>query len=111
LSLEEKPRALKDNNKDEHSKTDTHVKTDEHKLPAQHEKSGEAPEKNEDNKTSNNKEKEGSATADINWTLIIISIVIGNILLLSSFAAGYLLIKRRKQKLSESLKDEMDEEK
>ena len=44
----------------------------------------------------------------INWTLIITSIVIGNVLLIGSFVGGYIFIKRRKEKLAKALSGEMD---
>lgn len=52
------------------------------------------------------KEKE----AEVNWTLIIVSTVIGNLLIVAAIAGGYIYIKRRKEKMAQSLENEMDED-
>lgn len=59
-----------------------------------------------DHKSDKNKpEDEG----EINWTVIIISIVVGNLLLIGMFAGGYMYMKRRKEKLAQSIED-MDDD-
>lgn len=45
---------------------------------------------------------------EINWTLIIISIVVGNLLIVAALGGGYFYLKRRKQKMKANLEDEMD---
>jgi len=61
---------------------------------------------------SGNKEKvaENKKEKEINWTLIIVSIVIGNLLLAIVLVGGYVYIKRRKAKLAESLNDEVNKD-
>ncbi|MDH5599793.1 MAG: transmembrane domain-containing protein, partial [Gammaproteobacteria bacterium] len=47
---------------------------------------------------------------EINWTLIIMSIVVGNLLIVGVLGGGYFYLKRRKEKMAASLGDEMDED-
>jgi len=42
---------------------------------------------------------------EINWTVVIVSIVVGNILLIVLFGGGYMYMKRRKEKLTQSIED------
>jgi hypothetical protein len=58
----------------------------------------------------NNKEVVTTKENEINWTLIIVSIVIGNLLLAIVLVGGYVYIKRRKAKLAESLNDEVNKD-
>jgi len=61
-------------------------------------------------KESEHKKEKVKKESEINWTLIIISIVVGNVLLIGSFVGGYIFMKRRKEKLAKLLAGEMDEE-
>ena len=75
----------------------------------------EIPQKKEKNAHSNKKEsahkkEEIKKESEINWTLIIASIVVGNILLLGSFVGGYIFMKRRKEKMAKLLAGEMDDD-
>ncbi|MCW9030833.1 MAG: VWA domain-containing protein [Gammaproteobacteria bacterium] len=47
---------------------------------------------------------------EINWTLIMVSIVIGNLLIVGVLGGGYIYMKRRKEKMAQSLEDEMKED-
>ncbi len=47
---------------------------------------------------------------DVNWTVIIYSIVAGNIFLIVLVGGGYVYLKRRKNKLRESLEEELKED-
>ncbi len=89
-------------------KLNLHVKKETpHKKEIPHNK-----EKNADSrkKESEHKKEEVKKESEINWTLIIISIVVGNVLLIGSFVGGYIFMKRRKEKLAKLLAGEMDEE-
>ena len=75
----------------------------------------EIPHKKEKNAHSNKKDsaykkEEIKKESEINWTLIIASIVVGNILLLGSFVGGYIFMKRRKEKMAKLLAGEMDDD-
>ena len=45
----------------------------------------------------------------MNWTVIIVSIVIGNLLIIGLLGGGFFYIKRRKEKMAENLGDEITE--
>lgn len=64
------------------------------------------PEKKETKEESENKNNE----SDLNWTVIIISIVVGNLFIVLLVVGGYLYFKRRKQKMVEAVSDEMIED-
>ena len=57
-------------------------------------------------KTNQDKEEKES---EVNWTVIIISIVIGNLLIIGLLGGGFFYIKRRKEKMAENLGDEITE--
>jgi len=61
---------------------------------------------NKENKVEHTQKNEN----DINWTLIIISIVIGNLLIIGVLGGGYIYMKRRKAKMTAELNDEMKED-
>lgn len=81
------------------------------KLPVKkevpHKKEKNIPNKN---KSSEDKDEETKKEIEINWILIITSIVIGNLLLIGLFVGGYVYMKRRKEKLASSLAGEMDDD-
>lgn len=62
--------------------------------------------KESSNSNENKKEKED----EINWTLIIVSVVVGNLLIIGILVGGYIYIKRRKQKMAENIGDEIAED-
>lgn len=98
---------VKEHNADEHKiKEDiSHSKKTEKKHTEQ--KKGETLDKKEDAKEQNDHVKKEEN--DVNWTLIIISIVAGNLLIVLVLGGGYVFMKRRKEKLAESISDEMKE--
>ena len=66
-------------------------------------------EKKPETKDHKSDKKESEDEGEINWTVIIISIVVGNILLIAMFGGGYVYMKRRKEKLAKSMDDMNDE--
>ena len=44
---------------------------------------------------------------DVNWTVIIVSIVVGNLLIIGFLGGGYIYIKRRKEKMAGNLEEEI----
>lgn len=89
------------------------------KIPVKkHEVKKETPHKTEEKKETPAKDKSNTEEVidikekenEINWTLIIISIVIGNLLLVIVLIGGFIYIKRRKAKLVESLNDEINDD-
>lgn len=65
--------------------------------------------KEQDDKTAENNDGDKEASdKGLNWTFIIIAIVVGNAVLIGSLVGGYLLIKRRKNKLTEDAEDAVE---
>lgn len=63
--------------------------------------------KEKDKKLKPETESTDKKEQEINWTLVIISIVVGNIVLISSAAAAYYYMKCRKRKMAEELGNEI----
>ena len=61
-------------------------------------------------KASDSKEEDIKKKSEMNWTLIIASIVVGNILIIALIGGGYVYMKRRKENLVKALADEMDDD-
>ena len=99
LNIEEKKPVVKDE----------HNKKDQHSLKDKKTKEVKKEEKKKIKNQEKNKASSTGVNAEVNWTMIVISIVTGNLLLIGIFAGGYLFLKRRKAKMSASLKDEMAE--
>ena len=64
----------------------------------------------EEKKSEDKKHGEAEKESEINWTLIIISIVVGNLLIVAILGGGYIYLKKRKQKMKASLEGEMNDD-
>ncbi len=93
--------------KDGAHKLKLHVKEEKHKkeMPGKKEKSTDAKKK-----ASEHEKEKTKKEPDINWTVIISSIVVGNILLIGLLGGGYMYMKRRREKMAKALAGEMDDE-
>lgn len=60
--------------------------------------------------TSKQGKKDPEKDKGTNWTFVITSIVIGNLLISVLVGGGFIFIKRRKEKLAKGLDDELEEE-
>jgi len=102
LSEKESAQKLKlDIKKEVHNDTKKEEKSDKTK--------DESKVKAEEEKLENKKEKL-KKESEINWTVVIASIVIGNLFLVALIIGGYLYMKRRKEKLANLVEGEMEEE-
>lgn len=101
--------AAQNNNKTENKIKEQHgSKTKEHEQPDKKDHSqGKADEHDKDKTSSEHDKPEVEKT---NWTFVIVGIVIGNLLLAGVFVAGFIFIKRRKEKIAKKLEDEMNED-
>ena len=96
---------VKDHHVDEHKiKKDMSHSEKPEKKHADHKKEDVSHKKEDEKKQDKHAEKD-----DVNWTLIIISIVAGNLLIILVLGGGYVFMKRRKEKLAASISDEMKE--
>ena len=96
---------VKDHHADEHKiKKDISHSEKPEKKHTDHKKEDVSHKKEDEKKQDKHAEKD-----DVNWTLIIISIVAGNLLIILILGGGYVFMKRRKEKLAASISDEMKE--
>lgn len=85
------------------------VATNSHENKANQKIAGEEEHKDK-NVTPNDKHEEDNNAKEnpdeeLNWTFIIIVIIVGNVILIGSLVGGYLFIKRRKAKLTEDVEE------
>jgi hypothetical protein len=97
-----------ENNKHE-AKVEEHGKTQATKQETSHAES-KKPQADENNKELEHKNDRVAEAAtkknEVDWAMVSIAILAGNLLLIGIVVGGYLLVKRRKAKLVESLDDD-----
>jgi len=77
------------------------------KIEPNHNVTKKPPAKSQKNTTSAHDNTKEKKDVEIDWTLIIISIVAANLLLIGLLGGGYAYLKRRKEKMSAQLGQEM----